>query len=120
MPNLTTVAEIPGSHEPIAQPLQSINSVSDVLFFAVPAILSVIVLACKETISFQTKRKTILLDAEIERQKAEDKEKSERIEYLEILNQQLLGEILSLNKMMERSAPLSLKMYEPKTTQAAS
>lgn len=115
-----TIAEIPTTYETPVEIPPNINSASGGLLLAVPAALSLIGWGVRELTQLHIKRQTARLDAELEKQKAEQQEKTERIEYLENQNQLLLNEILSLNRMMERSAPLSLKMYEPTKPQPAS
>lgn len=115
-----TIAEIPATYEAPIEIPPNINSASGGLLLAIPAAISLIGWGARELTQLYIRRQTARLDAELEKQKAEQQEKTERIEYLENQNQLLLNEILSLNRMMERSAPLSLKMYEPTKPQPAS
>jgi len=77
----------------------------------VPILVSA--LAFREVVVARIKARANRQAAEIELQKLEHKEKSDRIEYLEKQNQMLLNEILDLRRMLQMSGPLSLSMYEP-------
>jgi hypothetical protein len=80
---------------------------------AVPILVSALAFGFREVVVARLKARAEKQAVEIEMQKAEQKEKSDRIEYLEKQNQMLLSEILDLRRMMQMSGPLSLSMYDP-------
>lgn len=79
----------------------------------VPILVSALAFGFREVVVARIKARANRQAAEIELQKLEHKEKSDRIEYLEKQNQMLLNEILDLRRMMQMSGPLSLSMYDP-------
>lgn len=102
----------------VEQPIQrneqpGINPLSkEALLLEIPVGISLVVWLMKEIVVFLMKKKTAEYAAEIERQKVEQQEKAERIEYLEKQNQILFQEILSFRRKLEISEPPNSSMYE--------
>ncbi|WP_374825261.1 hypothetical protein [Aerosakkonema sp. BLCC-F183] len=90
-----------------------IKSIEDGILIVIPFAISITAYAIKEFIKLELKRKNAEYLAEIERRKLDQKEKTDRIEYLEKQNQMLFEEIISFRRMLEISGPISLSMYEP-------
>ncbi|MFB2891938.1 hypothetical protein ACE1CI_03225 [Aerosakkonemataceae cyanobacterium BLCC-F50] len=89
------------------------NTVKEAELVIVPILVSALAFGFREVVVARLKRRSVQQAAFIEMQKAEQKEKSDRIEYLEKQNQMLLNEILDLRKILQMSGPLSLSMYDP-------
>ena len=107
---LTEMQAVPDSQlMPIAKP----DTLFDGLLIAIPVAISLFSYGLKELIQYRVQKKTEEYKAETERQKAEQQQKSDRIEYLEKQNEMLLAEILSLRRAMEMSGPMNLRMYNP-------
>jgi len=89
------------------------HTIDDAVFMAIPVFISALAFGLRSVVVARLKARAVQQEAEIEAQKLEQKEKSDRIEYLEKQNQILLNEILDLRKMLQMSGPLSLSMYNP-------
>lgn len=93
------VALPPESHH-----IQTPTSLYDGLLIAIPSAIYLIVFGCKELIQLRVRQKTQTFQSQIERQKADQEEKSDRIDYLEKQNEMLLTQILSLRRMINVQA----------------
>jgi uncharacterized protein HemX len=115
MPALSSnIIEVPATPHQSIPASHNFHSWSDGMWLVASLGLSVVGYTINELAKLHIKRKTAELDAELEREKAEQQEKIMQIERLEKQNQILFDEVLKLSTAMDRSGPLSIKMYEPK------
>lgn len=79
----------------------------DGVWIGVPVTISIFTVAAREAIAALGRRHEKKLQAQLERERAEREAEQNRIEYLEEQNKTLLREILSLQRAMDLSGPLS-------------
>jgi hypothetical protein len=89
-------------------------TLEEAFLISIPIIVSALAFGFRELMVSKLKSIAAEQAAEIEMQKANVKQQSDRIEYLEKQNQMLLTEILNLRQMLQMSGPLSLSMYDPR------